>query len=767
MRVVSGEPLLHKTSFFPGSEHEYEDPYLLWLLICHNDTALDSVPDGEHYQRVLHYQIAACLFQGHGAKVDEGVALEYLASAALGGIKRAMYMLQQVEASCGIRLPHDFPRMLFLILGHLNGSSEASDILRDTKPKVYNTAQLLLNLIRWEGLGQEVPYLRLVLLPDCEAMRDEENSLSLDIRCAKGDPDYFLAIENEQVAVVETLASQGTDPTVLNHSGLSVLHTLSLISDEVSAKLADTLVAAGAKISCESMEPFAFWKNRVCNGRSTPLIWAIVKGKTRLAHTLLRLDKVFEESSTPYYLTAFTLMVQLRRHTMLEGTLEFDNNITKALAGDMRDRVLFDSLYFCTEDYNDGNSIGRRWSLGAQFEEGRKATASLLLKLGANLLWERGNNSAWPLRNAILKGDAVCVKLYVEDLEAKGQDLLTLMGRSGLFCKGNTTNVFWSALRASLNAPCRKAFLYILDMFPDTIDELSVSGLSPLGHAASEGDAFSVDRLLTRGAKFHPSRQGSSPFVDALCNGDIDVANTIARYLDRVVLLAPNAESKSYNAFGLVLHTYTSGRKHIPLRSFQCLYQLGGLDFMVNTANQETAFRVLLLKGRPTYHEHRAADLRLLRYFLHENIFREHINYLDNTGRSPIHYAAHYVHPEAMELLLDSGADVNLEMVAPSISGQSESKLTGWTALDLTVSAHIHGTPKAIKTGGATEIRSYQKRLKRLVILLVDREGKNGSGAPEMYPMHVQKIVDPSGMKNFHIQYACKSIPTRVLILSL
>lgn len=74
----------------------------------------------------------------------------------------------------------------------------------------------------------------------------------------KDDPNYFLAIKNEQVIVVEMLASQGTNPIILNYSGLSILHTLSLISDEVFAKLADTLVVVGAKISYKSMEPFAF-----------------------------------------------------------------------------------------------------------------------------------------------------------------------------------------------------------------------------------------------------------------------------------------------------------------------------------------------------------------------------------------------------------------------------------------------------------------------------------------------------------------------------
>lgn len=90
-----------------------------------------------------------------------------------------------------------------------------------------------------------------------------------------------------------------------------------------------------------------------------------MKGKIYLAYTLLCLDKVFKESSIPYYLTAFTLIVYLRRYTILKGTLKFNNNIIKVLAGDMRDRVLFNLLYFCIKDYNNGNSISHRWLLGA------------------------------------------------------------------------------------------------------------------------------------------------------------------------------------------------------------------------------------------------------------------------------------------------------------------------------------------------------------------------------------------------------------------
>ena len=331
------------------------------------------------------------------------------------------------------------------------------------------------------------------------------------------------------------------------------------------------------------------------------------------------------------------------------------------------------------------------------------------------------------------------------------------MNRTGILSQGATEVINWSALRGSLHAPCRKAFMYVLGRFPDTIDQVSSRGLSPLSHAADEGDAFAVNELLKHGATIQPSQYGSSPFVDALCSGHIEVADLLLNRIGGEKLLGPNVLSKGKNAFGLILHTYTSGRKHITLDSFRYLKSIGGLPFYTDV-DGETAFRVFFRKGRPSYHEHRARDLSLLQYFLQDDNFRDRIDDIHDTGRTGFHYAAIYVYPEAAEMLLERGANTNLETIeTPKVAAADRKLTSGRTALDLLVNSHIHGAPKDIKFGGSSEIRGWKQRLVKMIKLLHDNGGRNGSNAPGMYGLHVSKIVDPSQMRHIHIQYASES----------
>ncbi len=754
MKVVSGEPLLNKTPLLAGSDSDYETPYALWMLILRNDAALDTIDDDESYRRVIQYQIAACLLQGQGYKVDEVKALDFLASAALGGIKRAMYMFHQVEASCGLRLPVQLPRRLFLVLGHLNGCSEASDNLRTTDTGAYATAQSLLNLIQWTDLANDAAFLRVVLPPQSSVVLDEATGLSKDVRALQGDSEIFNAIENGDLERVESLLAQGLNPNTLNHCGMSALHALALTEDEIAAKMVGPLVRAGARADHDFWEPFVYWKNRICNGRGTPLLWAVVKNRPLLFESLLRLGCFHEISILGYLPTMFILIVSLRRHQMMVTLSQFPDIITAAMDGDSRQRILHDALISCVEAYSDGNSIGRRWSLGNQFNEGREATAHLLLKMGADPIGEGREFSRSALARAILQGDEICVRTFVEHLEEKRVDVTRLMSNTGVLRDGHSSTISWSALRGSLEAPCSSAFSYLVNRFPSTIDQLSAHGLSPLSYAASEGDASAVDELLKRGARLLASKQGSSPFVDALCNGSTEVAATILRHLGKNKLLGANSLSQGHNAFSLILNTYVSGRRHMGLDSFRFLQTIRGLPFITNENTQENAFQVFFRRGRPSYHEHRSTDLALLKYFLQDDVLHDHINNISNKGFGAIHYAAIHVYTEAAELLLERGANVNLETAANDLIARQSQSAVGWTALDYAVNSYIHGAPQDIKFGGSSEIRAWKKRLERLVRLLVDNGGTNGSKAPDLYGIHVQKIVDPSKMRNVHIQYA-------------
>ena len=750
MKIVSKEPMLNQTPLLPGSDLDFEDPAKLWMLVLRNDRALDAVDDNEYYCRVLHYQISACLLEGRGSKVDEVSALRYLASAAMGGIKRAMHMLHKLEAYTALRLPQDIPRRLFLVLGHLNGCSEASDTLRISDPGTFKTAQILDTLIRWTELADDCSFLSIMFPPHSDVMISRYPDTRPEIRSRKGDPEMFEAIEHGNVQWLERLLTQGADPNTRNHCGMSLLHSLALIADEAAVQMVDSLIQAGAQTEYEYLEPFAYWRNRVCIGRGTPLIWSIVKDKPLLFECLLKVGSTLEVSDYKYPATAFVLLIRLRRHQMLETVTKFPNSINDVLSGPLSTTILNDALTHCVEYYTDGDSIGRLWSLGRDFDTSRGRTVCLLLSMGGDPLSGHRTFKRCPLAHAILEGDAVCVKAFVEHLRRERADVTMLMSRNGVLEKHN----YWSALRGTLHAPCREAFRYILNEFQDTVDQLSKQGLSPLGHAASEGDAFAVEELLKHSATFRPTQQGSSPLVDALCNGSIEIAATLLKRLGKEKVLGPNAYSNGHNAFSLVLHTFMAGRRHISLSSFVFLHEVGGLSFITNEAKQETAFQVFFRKGRPSYHVHRLADLDLLRYFLRDNVFRSHVDDVSTKGLGAIHYATVHTYTEAVELLLEGGASVNLNTAATDVNTQERRSAVGWTALDFAINSYIHGAPKDIKMGGSTEIRAWKLRLESLIRLLVDHGGENSGSAPWAYSMHVKKILDPHGMRNIHIQYA-------------
>ena len=84
----------------------------------------------------------------------------------------------------------------------------------------------------------------------------------------------------------------------------------------------------------------------------------------------------------------------------MQSLFHFPDINTAALGGDLRHKILHDALIECVETHRDGNSIGRRWSLGHPFNEARQATAHLPLRMGADPVGEGPQSSL--LARAIL-----------------------------------------------------------------------------------------------------------------------------------------------------------------------------------------------------------------------------------------------------------------------------------------------------------------------------------------------------------------------------
>ena len=145
MIEVAGPQNLVKSVLQVGLNADYADLVRLKQLLKTNLDALASASLADsnfYYARCLHFQIASSLFRGIGSRINEDLALQYLASAALVGLKRSISMYYLVKNSCtqAQDLAFELPQSLLLTLGHLEGSLEARDYLRASDLQLFHVA---------------------------------------------------------------------------------------------------------------------------------------------------------------------------------------------------------------------------------------------------------------------------------------------------------------------------------------------------------------------------------------------------------------------------------------------------------------------------------------------------------------------------------------------------------------------------------------------------------------------------------------------------
>jgi ankyrin repeat protein len=152
-----------------------------------------------------------------------------------------------------------------------------------------------------------------------------------------------------------------------------------------------------------------------------------------------------------------------------------------------------------------------------------------------------------------------------------------------------------------------------------------------------------------------------------------------------------------------------------------------------------------------------------LRFLLRKDTFGDKINDHDWTGQAPIHYAARYGYLEAVELLLDHGADVNLGCAKLSKplnelgpDSFDENLILGQTAIDVALNARGSRTRDIILAGGAPEVQAWQIRIKQVIDLLVQRGGHVGYVGSAGNYMELETLTDPRRWKRFYQSYIGK-----------
>ena len=761
MRKVAGPPLLDRSPILEVPQEGLIDPETLAMVVDQSlniSNYLHTIDD--YYNRHLHFQLATCYFRGFGTKINEQEGLRYLASAALGGVRRARNMYCSVEASCKKGLNVPLPRQLFLILADVDGCSEASVTLHAIYPDIFKALKAISD--------PRIRLWRILYVADIETdsvQSDQSSIYGEDPEATESgakDKSLYRAILEENVDDVVALSGTNRVLDALRGCENRALHALTLVNDDCAAHMANCLLAAGATTDLEALETYSPRRNRVALGRMTPIVWAVLKNCPRYFAILL--SKSADANFQPYNFTiaAFIMTIQLSRPTMLEAFRPYWLILLTALKSFGPFDLLNSALCFAVEDFGS-ESMGRRWSAGRDYSEERGHIVRLLLEMGAD---PRGSGP-WqesPILRAVQTGDAVSLAVFVAWLRDKGKNVAHLLSSAG-FNDGRG----YSALLVSLDAKSADAFFYLLEEFPDLISDISKLGTTPLHSAAQNGDLCAVETLLRKGANpYQCNNNGYSALHIALCGDAFDIARALTEGGEPQSFLGPQ-EPHGLSMFYCVLNTYLNGHD-CSLGAFELLNEMGGLRDHVDSKNADTAFGIILRRGRPVRQDHLEADMQLLYYLLQQEYFLERINQHDWTGRTPLHYAACYRYVEAAELFLAKGATINIEMqsVEPSQSELLEfpaNHRLGWTAFDLALDIQLEGADERILTGGATEIKQWQLQTSRMLDLLIAKGGECGSGTGLSHGLHHLKLQKPDVGRHISVRNVCKCILSHITTL--
>jgi hypothetical protein len=268
--------------------------------------------------------------------------------------------------------------------------------------------------------------------------------------------------------------------------------------------------------------------------------------------------------------------------------------------------------------------------------------------------------------------------------------------------------------------------------------------------ASDIGNLDAVKTLLQRGASRdilmeHPNeKHRSSILAIALISGNYKIAAVLVEEQPINDMLFPSPHE---SVFAMLLDAYCGGRRHIEIQAFQFIHDLGGKRYIINES--DNIFRAVLRRGRPFLDDDVSSDLKLLSFFLTNDVFGDKINERDWSGRAPLHYAAGYGYIEAVELFLDHGAEVNL-VTSEVANREGYEGLQGLTAIDITLDVKRGGASETILAGGASEIRAWQARIKDMINLLSER---GGTGSPDKgwNSLEIEMLRNPSVRGGFKL----------------
>jgi ankyrin repeat protein len=402
--------------------------------------------------------------------------------------------------------------------------------------------------------------------------------------------------------------------------------------------------------------------------------------------------------------------------------------------------------------------LHRRYILRDKIRSEKEKTISLLLAKGADPFASTAGldsdldeeEEGIPLTVAAYTGDIISFRLFLQHARNCGMDIMPILANTERY--GG-----YSALQRSIYSDARDIFFLLVEEFPSLLNEVGEHGRRPLHSAATQEWPGYVAELVRRGASpYDRSRDRSTPFSWALMrNHNLEVAKLLADSCDDMGPILGPDEQSGFTCFGKVLSGIIVDHMDYGVERLRYLVEkFGTPDFFccVNPNGwHNTVFRtVLLQKTSPSDRVQIALEMSVLEFLL--EVFPDKVDFIDFSGKAPLHYAAIYGNHAAVEVLLRLGADPKLETTSTHVSlDPSQSKgFIGYTALDLAAKYQRNGPGAEVLRGGQRDIQEWESNMQQIIRDLVAAgDGESGSGVSLQNRLLASMAA--GRLRNFHL----------------
>lgn len=600
-----------------------------------------------------------------------------------------------------------------------------------------------------------------------------EVNANINVTNDRNETPIFYATRAGQYDVVEFLFNLNADVSHVSTEGLSILHCLTSLDDDKAAKLAPLFVDRGAKLHQPAEESPGDRIDNFVLGAGTPLFWAALKGKNLLFAALVELHcRPGQQISPAEYYVLLKALSTLHMHRDLALVLEsqaamvngdlglaptpiteqvskrfarlnlayLDVDLTEMAGYPPMGIPQYSSVLYHALDASQVSVLHRRYIHMAEFRKAKEETIKLLLDAGADpiLQEDEEDHQSMPISCTVYTGDTIAFKLFITNLESRGLDVLSILSNETLFGS-------YSALQRAIYSDAREIFLFLVDKYPDLLKLIGEAGRGPLQSAATKAWPGYVKSLLEHGANPHDrADDGSTPFTWALMRNPTtesakEISGLIAEKANMEDLLGPDRKS-GFTAFGKLLSAITYYKLDFGIDRIQFLVDTYGKpSFYSNEHSRTTVFRTLLAQ-RPSLTDTAAIALEgtMLKFLL--SVFPDKVSFIDNSGRSPLHMAVSFGNLAALEILVDHGADINLESQPMGRDGI----LGGYTALGLAIWLQDQDVYDRILSEGQRAVEVFDRNLDSIIDLLI-RAGATDAGQGASFEVNIKTEKRVSG----------------------